>query len=666
MVRGFHFKSTWLLLLVGLTSPALAQDISIQLTPQGIPIQIPAGGGSFDYIITATNNGSNSQQATVWCMVTLPNGNPYGPVLGPVTFMLNTGQTVSRQRTQNLPAAAPEGNYLFHAYVGFYPDSVWDSDSFGFEKLSTNPGGTQLWAARYNGPGNGSDNAYSLAVGADGSVYVTGESLTDSTNHAYTTIKYDDGGHEIWVAHYQGATPFNKAVRVALDPSGNVYVTGWSPLTGNNADYLTIKYNPSGDPLWTARYNGTGNSYDIPTALAVDANSNVFVTGTSTGSGTLLDYATVKYDSSGNELWAARYDGPDNYLDEAAAIALDDNGNCYVTGYSFDNGDEYATVKYDASGNEIWVARYAGLTGNDDYASCIALDDSGSVYVSGCSFGSSTYFDYATVKYDASGNQLWVARYDGPNHWDDKASSLVVDETGNVYVTGNTSSWGIWFAFDYATVKYDASGNQVWAVLYSSPGITDDIAASLLLDNGHNVFVTGSSNAINFNYCTIKYDSTGNQVWLAQYSGPGNGHDQAAALGQDVGGNVYVTGGSAGIGTGTDYATIKYSGGNIANWQPVEAATLGQPLPQESRLEQNFPNPFNAITTLSYKLQAASYVKLSVYDVTGRLVETLANGWREAGSHELTFDGSHLPSGVYVYCIQAGSWTASTKMVLVK
>ena len=83
-------------------------------------------------------------------------------------------------------------------------------------------------------------------------------------------------------------------------------------------------------------------------------------------------------------------------------------------------------------------------------------------------------------------------------------------------------------------------------------------------------------------------------------------------------------------------------------------------------LPPDSPNPFNPSTTIRFDLPAAGQVSLAVYDVSGRLVATLADGLRQAGAHEVTFDGSGLASGVYLYRISAGQRTATGKMVLLK
>jgi hypothetical protein len=118
---------------------------------------------------------------------------------------------------------------------------------------------------------------------------------------------------------------------------------------------------------------------------------------------------------------------------------------------------DYATVKYDVDGNQLWVARFNGPADAQDTASALAVDADGSVYVTGSSTGLLSSTDYATVKYDADGNQLWVARFNGPADAQDTASALAVDADGNVYVTGYS---GISFSnFDYVTIKSLQSSN---------------------------------------------------------------------------------------------------------------------------------------------------------------------------------------------------------------
>jgi parallel beta-helix repeat protein len=115
-----------------------ANPIEIALFPQNPPIIIPAGGGSFDFIIEAINSGNIPQFLSVFCNVTLPNGNIYGPVLGPVSIILDGGSSMSRLRTQNVPAVAPAGNYSYNAYAIVQGDTV--SDSFPFVKLGAGEG----------------------------------------------------------------------------------------------------------------------------------------------------------------------------------------------------------------------------------------------------------------------------------------------------------------------------------------------------------------------------------------------------------------------------------------------------------------------------------------------------------------------------------------------
>ena len=221
---------------------------------------------------------------------------------------------------------------------------------------------------------------------------------------------------------------------------------------------------PNGDvyEAWVARYNGTGNSYDEAIDVAVDNSGNVYVAGTSRGSGTLNDYATVKYDSAGQQQWVALYNDPSHPDEQLNAMTIDASGNVYVTGGSGTNSipSVCTTIKYDSAGQQQWIARYSAPNGASGQA--IAVDSSGNTYVSAYGSNQPNTLFCATIKYNAAGEQQWVAEYHGGSGADEPAA-IVVDNAGNVYVTGTTQ---ICQGSDYLTLKYNSAGQEQWVARY--------------------------------------------------------------------------------------------------------------------------------------------------------------------------------------------------------
>jgi len=256
-----------------------------------------------------------------------------------------------------------------------------------------------------------------------------------------------------------------------VDGSGNVFVTGSSAGAGSGLDYVTIKYDSNGALTWWTRYNGPGNGDDIPVALALDSWGNVYVTGSSLGLGSEFDYATIRYNFDGGTQWMVRYNGPANSTDKPTALVLDGAGNVHVTGSSLGMGSvlDYATVKYkNSNGAVLWVARYNGPANNDDAANTLALDNSGNAYVTGASLGLGTLTDYATVKYNVMGVPQWVRRFNGSANAGDSAVGIAVNSmSGNIYVTG--TSIGVGTAEDIVTLKYNANSNLISTRRFNGP-----------------------------------------------------------------------------------------------------------------------------------------------------------------------------------------------------
>jgi len=434
-----------------------------------------------------------------------------------------------------------------------------------------------VWVRTYNGPANSEDLAWEIAVDDSGYAHVTGYS--QGTLSDVATIKYKPDGDTAWVRRYVG--PLGEvSFAVALDDSHNVYVGGGS-YGGGYWNYLTIKYGSEGNQIWAKLYDGAG-SYpsDVVYDVAVDDSGNVYVTGYSGGSGTGQDYATIKYYPNGDMAWLRRYNGPGNGDDLAYAIAVDDSGNVYVTGYSGGSGtgQDYATIKYYPNGDTAWVRRYNGPGNYNDRAYDMTLDVSGNICITGWSsggsyYGSAQYGDHATIKYYPNGDTVWVRRDNGPLLDYEWKNSMTVDNYDNVYVAGK--SWN-GSNYDYVTIKYYPNGDTAWVRRYNGTGNADDIAHNIVVDNYSNVYVTGESQGVgtNLDFATLRYSSDGNIVWVVRYNSPGNLADVARSIDLDNFGYVYITGVS-GSGGSADYTTIKY----LQNFAPSHFSLLS---PQDS------------------------------------------------------------------------------------
>jgi len=358
-------------------------------------------------------------------------------------------------------------------------------NSWNIFLVKYDPSGNALWAKNANGNGS---NTYPISVTTDASsnIYLAGSFSSPTTTFGSIILtntsgifsdlflaKFDSAGNEIW-AKSAGGISYDEASSVTTDASGAVYVSGWfhsSSITfgsttlsnSGGEDLFIAKFDTAGNSLWAKRAGGT--DYDLVNSIATDPSGNIYLAGnfwsssiafgltTLTNNG---DYDTfiAKYDSAGNALWAKKAGG--TYGDGVYSVTTDVLGNAYVAGifrspsitfgaYTLTNDTTNTTpdmflAKYASNGNTLWARDMGGT--NWDFASSVAADVLGHVYVSGyalsasITFGSYTItnvsgYDNFIAKYDTSGNVQWVKSFGAGDF-----SFVTIDVSGNIFLTG--------------------------------------------------------------------------------------------------------------------------------------------------------------------------------------------------------------------------------------
>jgi len=342
------------------------------------------------------------------------------------------------------------GNVVVTGYLGD------PSSEFGdWVTIKYSAAGESVWARIYDAGDR--DRASCVVVDSAGNCYVTGRAgwLNDLD---YVVVKYDPDGNEVWVFQYTSGNDDGADV-VAVDEHGYTYVTGYTLSGGADFDILTWKLGPGGDSLWANVYADPAGEADHGMFAAVDPAGNLVVVGVSNDSTHRGDFITIKYSPAGETLWTRRYAGPAGWGDLPAGVAVDAAGCVYVTGTSQTGSgttttSRYVTIKYGPDGAERWAVPYEGPTGHDGPCA-VALDAEANVYVSGSSTNASNSWDVLTIKYDSAGNQQWLERFDMPSMWDE-AYVMALSSQGTVFIGGRTDNdtTGI----NYLSLAYGAAG----------------------------------------------------------------------------------------------------------------------------------------------------------------------------------------------------------------
>jgi uncharacterized delta-60 repeat protein len=466
-----------------------------------------------------------------------------------------------------------------NVYVTGYSSATWGAP------LNAHTGGNDIVIVKLNSEGAhqwhtfygaaGSDYGYGIAVDSSGNVYVTGYSYAtwngpdgESPLNAHTggndivIVKLNSEGAHQWHTFY-GAAGSDYGYGIAVDSSGNVYVTGYSYATWNGpdgesplnahtggSDMVIVKLNSEGAHQWHTFYGSSNNDFGY--GIAVDSSGNVYVTGEShsnwglpanpyTGGG---DIVIVKLNSAGTYQWHT-FHGSVGY-DAGYSIAVDSSGNVYVTGYSsatWNGPDEESPlnahagfsdiviVKLDSAGAYQWHTFY-GSTGDDEYCDSIVLDSAGGVYVAGNSLSAwngpdgesplNTYdggSDIVIVKLDSAGTYQWHTFYGSSNS--DYGYGIAVDSSGNIYVTGESyDTWG-------SSPLNAFTGSNDIVIIKCGDGILPPATPTRVGVHRDNTFYLDADGDLNFDAAIDRYSNFGTPADIPVIGNwNGDGHDQ--------------------------------------------------------------------------------------------------------------------------------------------
>ncbi|PID28092.1 MAG: hypothetical protein CSB55_06140 [Candidatus Cloacimonadota bacterium] len=630
--------------------------------------------------------------------------------------------------------------------------------------------------------GGNSDYGNSIAVDDQGNLYITGSFSGNATfgditlysegNDDIFIAKADNNGNWLW-AKRAGSSRYDYGKSIAVDDQGNLYITGsfygnanFGNITLYSAgvsDIFIAKTDNNGNWLWAKRAGGT--SYDYGKGIAVDDQGNLYITGYFKGTATFgstnltskgnYDMFIIKSNNEGNFIRVKGAGGTNS--DQGNAIAVDNQGNLYVTGIfrgsatfgdiTLNSPNFYTDIfitKSDNEGNFIWAKRAGGE--DSDYGNSIAVDKQGNSYVTGIFRGSATfgditlnspnfYTDIFITKSDNKGNFIWAKRAGGENY--DYGNSIAVDDQGNSYITGyfkGTATFGTTVLnysneYDIFAAKTDKDGNWLWAKKTGKS--ENDEGRGIAVDNGGNSYITGhiaepknsgknksadigntdifiaklreDDQSLPTEFSTFSLTQSGDDVsvkWVTQTENDLRGFYVLKSETEDFESANKISDLIPASNTSFAHEYVCEDNAvepNKRYWYWVEAVSLNdnssftqsqsillaeETQPQEevpeaeltAGIKDVYPNPFNPPVNISFYIDeksTESNANIEIYNVKGQKVHARNLGKKSEGLHTISWngndeDGKECGSGIYFVKFNAGSHRSFKKSIKLK
>jgi hypothetical protein len=499
------------------------------------------------------------------------------------------------------------------------------------------------WFATYNGPDHFLDVPKAATLDSHGNLYITGGTYINDVpgGRKLTTIRYSPSGQPAFYESYDSTTNgFEFGTSVAVDDSGAAYVAGISEPTDTSTEGVLIQYSTAGRIEWVTHYP----VYALRCQVVLDAAGSIYL-----GISEDRDIRVWKLNRQGVILDSAFISGDTTNL-YLTALVVTLSGDLFVVGNrswatTTDNTlprvhNEGEIVKMDAQCHILWESHPAmGMVSaaRSDQHGDLAVIDANMV-----------------VKYSSDGQLLWHTVNDQTM----RLTGLAIDSRSRVIVCG----YGLQATPYNAIAKYDPDGRVLWTDVLPNTGSPQIQYWALALDSADNIYVTGnvSDGSPGVGCLTVKVDTSGRRIWETTFVRTIDQVDIGTFISVDDSANVHVAG-QWGTTNNSGYLVIKYgqaSGSDAVG--PIRG------IPSSYSLAQNFPNPFNPSTRISFSIAKEGPLSLRVYDILGREVATLVNENRKAGEYTEQFNGNQMASGVYMYVLKSSEGQLVGRMMLLK
>jgi len=580
--------------------------------------------------------------------------------------------------------------------------------------IKTQDNGDTLWTKTY-GPNIGDDQGWSIQNTSDGGYILAGYSNSfNAGDYDMYLIKTDINGNVIWESTY-GGTDDEKCASVLQSSDDRFIIVGSTQSFGAGGnDVYIVKTGSHMDTSWTNTYGGTGD--DRGYAVQQTSDNNYIIAGSTTsfslrsGRGDSADVYLINTDSVGNTIWTKTYGGTGD--DGGNSVYQTSDGGYIITGYTNSYGagrSDVYLVKTNADGDTNWTRTYGGA-GNDGGNSVYQTTDGGYI-ITGYTYpfgvlrsdvyliktnsngdtswtktfggidndeGFSVYQttdggyiitgytyridqnDVYLIKTDANGDTIWTKTYGSAK--DDEGYSVYQTSDGGYIITGYTNPFD---NYDVYLIKTDANGNVLWTETYGGQGEDRGHCVYQTTDGGY--IITGYSNSYgdgDYDVYLIRTDGNGTLLFTDTYGGSRD--DKGYSLYQTSDGGYIITGYTNSFGVGdNDVFLIKTEPDEISSIQEQRESTRGSPL------LYSMPNPFKDCTKISYTLTTRSVVCIAIYNLLGQKIKILVDDWKDAGVHEILWDGTDktaqkLPCGIYFLKLSLSSAEGKNNTLLGK